>query len=172
MDADLIPKCRDTGPFHAERKISHSQRSAARETRTPVGWTAPNSDAPESAADGTAADTFTFMSEINFDWRTQPVLRMLLTAAIVISAVALAVAIVIAVLVDMQSDYLSARSEQGGLFDPSVFPPGNWGLWLIGNTFPILLAILLGMLIAARIVAGTGHDRLRTIDEHVVMPGH
>ena len=96
---------------------------------------------------------------------------MLLTAAIVISAVALAVAIVIAVLIDLQSDYLGARSEQGGLFDPSVFPPADWALWLIGNTFPILLAILLGMLIAARIVAGTGHDRLRTIDKHVVMPG-
>jgi len=65
------------------------------------------------------------MLEINFDWRTQPVLRMLLTAAIVISAVALVVAIVIAVLIDLQSDYLGARSEQGGLFDPSVFPRGT-----------------------------------------------
>ena len=148
-----------------------AQRSAASKTRTLLGWITSNGDAPESAADGTAADTFTFMSEIIFDSRTQPVLRMLLTAAIVISAVALAVAIVIAVLIDLQSDYLGARSEQGGLFDPSVFPPGNWGLWLIGNTFPILLAILLGMLIAARIVAGTGHDRLRTIDEHVVVSG-
>ena len=168
----MIPKCRDTGPVHAERKISHSQRSAARETRTLLGWTAPNSDAPESAADGKPADTVEFVSEIKFDSRTEPVLGMLLTAAVVLSAVALAVAIVIAVLLDLQSDYLGARSEQGGLFDPSVFPPGNWGLWLIGNTFPVLLAILLGMLIAARIVAGTGHDRLRTIDEHVVMPGH
>ena len=141
-------------------------------TRTLLGWTAPNSDAPESAADGKPAVTVEFVSEIEFDSRTEPVLGMLLTAAIVLSAVALAVAIVIAVLIDLQSDYLGARSEQGALFDPSVFPPGNWGLWLIGNTFPILLAILLGMLIAARIVAGTGHDRLRTIDEHVVMPGH
>ena len=100
------------------------ERSAARETRTLLGWITSNGDAPKSAADGTAADTFTFMSEINFDRRTQPVLRMLLTAAIVISAVALAVAIVTAVLVDMQSDYLGAQSEQGGLFDPSVFPTG------------------------------------------------
>lgn len=155
----------------ADQTILEGERSAASKTRTLLGRITLNGDTPKSAADGTAADTFTFMSEIDFDWRTQPVFRMLLTAAIVISAVALAVAIVIAVLIDLQSDYLGARSEQGGLFDPSVFPPGNWGLWLIGNTFPILLAILLGLLIAARIVARTGHDRLRTIDEHVVVSG-
>jgi hypothetical protein len=89
----------------------------------------------------------------------------------VLSTVALAVAIVVAVLIDLQSDYLGARSEQGGLFDPSVFPPGNWGLWLIGNTFPVVLAILPGMLIAARIIAVTRRDRLRTLDRPVVVSG-
>jgi hypothetical protein len=104
------------------------------------------------------------MSGVNPDRRTSQALRMLFTAAIVLSAVAFGVAIVIAVLIDVQTDYLGSRSEQTGLFDPSVFPPGNEALWLIGNAFPALLAILLGMLIAVRIVSGTGRDRPRSVE--------
>ncbi|HEY8912456.1 hypothetical protein [Lacisediminihabitans sp.] len=110
------------------------------------------------------------MPEVNRVYQTAPILRVMLTAAIVVSAVALAVAIVIAVFVDVQSDYLGARSEQTGGFDPSVFPPWNGALWLIGNMFPVLLAILLVMLIAARIIAGTRRDRHRTtLDDNFVV---
>jgi len=104
------------------------------------------------------------MSEVNRVYRTAPQLKLVLTAAIVVSAVALAVAIMIAVFVDVQGDYLGERSEQSGGFDPSVFPPWNGALWLIGNMFPVLLGILLVMLIVARIIAGAGRDRDRTID--------
>lgn len=117
------------------------------------------------------ADSVCFMPEGDRDNQTAPILRVMLSAAIVVSAVTLAVAIVIAVIVDVQSDYLGARSEQGGGFDPSVFPPGNGALWLIGNTFPVLLAILLVVLIAARIVAGTRPDRHRTNDNNLLASG-
>ena len=87
-----------------------------------------------------------------------------------VAAVSLAVAIVIAVFVDVQSDYLGARSEQTGCFDPSVFPPWNGALWLIGNMFPVLMAILLVMLIVTRTIAGTRRDRRRsTLDDNLVV---
>ncbi|MET4706102.1 putative branched-subunit amino acid permease [Frigoribacterium sp. UYMn621] len=115
------------------------------------------------------ADIVTVMSEVNRDGRTALVSGIVLTAAIVVSAVALAVAIVIAVLVDVQSNYLGIRAEQAGGFDPSVFPPGNVVLWLIGNSFPVLLAILLVLLIAARIIiVGARRDRPRTSDNCLV----
>jgi hypothetical protein len=119
---------------------------------------------------GTAAATVSFMPEANRDYRTPPLLKVMLTAAIVVSAVSLAVAIVIAVFVDVQGDYLGARSEQTGGFDPSVFPPWNGALWMIGNMFPFLLAILLALLIVARNFAGTGHDRRgSTLDENLIV---
>lgn len=87
-----------------------------------------------------------------------------------VAAVSLAVAIVIAVFVDVPSDYLGARSEQTGGFDPSVFPPWNGALWLIGNMFPVLMAILLVILIVARTIAGTRRDRRRsTLDDNLVV---
>ena len=85
----------------------------------------------------------------------------MLTAAIAVTAVTLAVTIVIAVLIDVQSDYLGARSEQAGGIDPSVFPPWNGALWVIGNVFPVSITILLVTLIVARITAGTLRDRDR-----------
>lgn len=109
------------------------------------------------------------MSEVDFDWRFQHVLTMLLTTAVVL-AVALAVAIVIAVLVDMQSNYWGSRSERGGLFNPSV-SPGELGAVADLNLFPIRLEILLGMLISSRIITGPEYDRLRSIDEPVVVSG-
>jgi hypothetical protein len=95
---------------------------------------------------------------------------VVLTAAIVASAVALAVAIVLAVFVDVQSDYLDGRSDKLGGFNPSVFPPLNGALWLVGNTFPVLLAVLLVMLIVARIITGTRRDRDRAIDNNRRVP--
>ena len=119
---------------------------------------------------GTATATVSLMPEANRDYRTAPLLKVMLTAAIVVSAVSLAVAIVIAVFVDVQSDYLGARSEQTGGFDPSVFPPWNGALWLIGNLFPVLIAILLVMLIVARIIAGTRRDRRgSTLAENIIV---
>jgi len=110
------------------------------------------------------------MPEANRDYRTAPLLKVMLSAAIVVSAVSLAVAMVIAVFVDVQSDYLGARSEQTGSFDPSVFPPWNGALWLIGNMFPVLIAVLLVILIVARIVAGTRRDRRgSTLDEDLIV---
>jgi H+/Cl- antiporter ClcA len=104
------------------------------------------------------------MPEASRVHRTAPIVNVLLTTAIVVSAVALAVAIVIAVLVDIQSDFLGTQSEQSGGFDPSVFPPWNGALWLIGNMFPVLLAVLLAILIVARIIAGPSRERDRTVD--------
>ncbi|TFC30736.1 hypothetical protein E3O55_07605 [Cryobacterium sp. MDB1-18-2] len=110
------------------------------------------------------------MPKANRDYRTAPFLKVMLTAAIVVSAVSLAVAIAIAVFVDVQSDYLGARSEQTGGFDPGVFPPWNGALWLMGNMFPFLVATLLAMLIVARIVAGTGRDRRgSTLDDNLIV---
>ena len=110
------------------------------------------------------------MSEANRDYRTAPLLKVMLTAAIVVSAISLAVAIAIAVFVDVQSDYLDARSEQTGGFDPGVFPPWNGALWLMGNLFPVLIAILLVMLIVARIIAGTRRDRRgSTLAENIIV---
>jgi len=121
-------------------------------------------------ASGRAAVTVSFMPEGNRDFRTAPLLKVMLTAAIVLSAVALAVSIVIAVFIDVQSDYLGTRSEQTGLFDPSVFPPSNGALWLIGNVFPLLMAILLVTLIVARTIAGTQRDRhRRPLDDNLVV---
>ena len=125
---------------------------------------------PTLSPKGTATATVGFMPEANRDYRTAPLLKVMLSAAIVVSAVSLAVAIVIAVFVDVQSDYLGARSEQTGSFDPSVFPPWNGALWLIGNMFPVLIAVLLVILIVARIVAGTRRDRRgSTLDEDLIV---
>lgn len=110
------------------------------------------------------------MPDANRDYQTAPLVKAMLTAATVVSAVSLAGAIVIAVFVDVQSDYLGARSEQTGGFDPSVFPPWNGALWLIGNMFPVLIAILLVLLILARTIAGTRcHRRRSTLDDNVVV---
>ena len=87
-----------------------------------------------------------------------------------VAVVSLAVAIVIAVFVDVQSDYLGARSEQTGGFNPSVFSPWNGAPWLIGNMFPVLMVILLLVLIVARTIAGTRRDRRRsTLDDNLVV---
>lgn len=75
----------------------------------------------------------------------------LLNAGIVITTAALAVSIVIAVMIDVQSGYLANRSESTGGFDPTVFPPFNEALWVIGNLFPWLISLALALLSVARV---------------------
>lgn len=87
-----------------------------------------------------------------------------------VAMIPLAIAIVIAVFVDVQSDYLGTRPEQTEGFELSVFPQWNRAPWLIGDMFPLLMAIMLVMLIVARSKDGTRHDRCRsTSDDNLVV---
>lgn len=85
--------------------------------------------------------------------------RLVLTITAAANAVLVAVLVVLAVLVDGQSDILAARSEAGGGFDPSVFPPFDDAIWVLANGAAALAVVILVVLVVLRVVLGRRRSR-------------
>lgn len=80
--------------------------------------------------------------------------QALMNIAVALGGVLLVAAILNAVLTEAQSDYLGSKSEAGGGFDASVFPPFSNVTWLLAMSAPVALGLLLGVLVTLRVRVG------------------
>ncbi len=78
-------------------------------------------------------------------------LALILNAAIAVGGLLFLASLLHAALAMVQSDYLGAKSEAAGGFDPTVFPPYDTVTWLIALAAPVGIGALLGLIIAARL---------------------